>query len=138
MSFIQILYIGMYILLLSVPFLATFYVRKRFKSALGVVIVVSISALLMSSVVITQWLASDWYLESKIEKLDRDGDGIWSPEETASWTAEDKKNMGAYIGDGGRNVFAAIIFPMFSLVYSFLVAISYWLLAWLFSRRKNA
>ncbi|GAA6136245.1 hypothetical protein NBRC116188_30360 [Oceaniserpentilla sp. 4NH20-0058] len=135
MEFIQALYIGLYAVLLVVPFCVAYYFRKRFTGILSLLSVIAISAILMSGIVIAQWLGYDWYLGYKIAPLDRDGDGIWSADEAATWPPEDHKNMDSYIGDGGRNVFAAIIFPLFSLVYSTAATLFYWLIAWLVSRR---
>jgi len=104
----------------------------------GLIIVVCASAFLMSSVILAQWVGYDIYLESKIEPLDRNRDGFLSAEEKATWTDEDHKNMDAYIGDGGRNVFSVIIFPVFSVVYSLFVSSIYFVVALFISKRKNA
>lgn len=135
---VQILYSVIYLLLLVVPFGIAYWIRKRTTSVFGFFLIVGVSSVLMSSVVITQWLGYDLYLEHKVEMLDRNGDGFWSAEETSTWTASEQRYMDSHIGDGGRNVFAAIIFPIFSLVYSFLASLLYLLIAWLLSRRKNA
>ena len=134
----EILYIIIYISLLAVPFGVAYKVRERFKGGAGFCIIVVLSTVLMSSTVIALWIGNDWYLETEVAKLDRNGDGFWSQNETESWTPDEQKTMDSYIGDGGRNVFAAIIFPIFSLAYSTVMASIYWLVATLRMRYKNA
>jgi hypothetical protein len=138
MKFMESLYIIIYISLLVVPFLAAYKVRGRFKGVAGFCIVVSLSSVIMSSSVIGLWLGNDWYLEAKVAELDRDGDGFWSDNETESWTQDEQKTMDSYIGDGGRNVFSVIIFPIFSFIYSIAVASIYWLVAIFRLRYKHA
>lgn len=138
MTIFQVLHIAVYIVLSCVPFVVAYTVRKRLIGFVGFGLVVVLSSFFMSSVVIAQWLGHDLYLETKITPLDRNGDGSWSDYEIATWSEEDHKNMDSYIGDGGRNVFAAIIFPMFSLAYSFIFASIYWFVIYIRSRRLNA
>jgi hypothetical protein len=121
--------------LLSVPVFISFIIRKRFNGVKGFVLAFVISAGLMSGTVVFQWLSYDWYLEQQIAPLDRNGDGVWTPDEEAAWTKEDRRNMDAYFGDGGRNVFAAIIFPLFSAAYSFAIVAIYWLVTAVKHRR---
>lgn len=135
---IQILYAVIYSLLLIVPFVVAYWIRKRTTSVLGFFIVVVVSSALMSGVVIIQWLGYDLYLDYKVEMLDRNGDGFWSAEEESTWSASEQKYMDSYISDGGRNVFSVIIFPFLSLVYSLLASLLYLLIAWIFARRRNA
>ncbi|BBM02056.1 hypothetical protein [Microbulbifer sp. GL-2] len=135
---VQIFYAAIYFLLLGVPFVVAYWVRKRAVSLRSFSLVVVVSAAIMSGVVIVQWLGYDIYLGYRVASLDRDGDGFWTAEETATWSASDQKYMDAYIGDGGRNVFAAIIFPILSVIYSLLASLLYFYIAWFISRRKNA
>jgi hypothetical protein len=137
MTPVQILYAVIHSLLLVVPFGVAYWIRKRTTSVLGFILIVGVSSVLMSSVVITQWLGYDLYLDHKVEMLDRNGDGFWSAEETLTWSISEQRYVDSYIGDGGRNVFAVIIFPVFSLVYSLLASLLYLLVAWLLSRRRN-
>lgn len=136
MSLEQMIYLVIAMLLLLVPLLLCYLLRKRSKGALAFMILVGMSAFIMSSVVIAQWAAFNWSLESKIETLDRDGNGVWSQQETDTWTEEDHKNMDTYIGDGGRNVFAVIIFPIVALIYSLLIVSLYWMFAWWVQKRR--
>jgi hypothetical protein len=76
-------------------------------------------------------MANDYYLELEIAKLDRDGDGFWSDDEQLTWTGEDRANLERHIGDGGRNVFSAIIFPIFSACYSLIIVSTWWLVVYL-------
>ena len=124
--------------LLFVPIVLSALVRKRYVRIDGFLISVVLSSVLMSSTVIATWLVFDWRLEKKIAVLDRDGDGFWSPDEEASWTEEERHNMEVYIGDGGRNVFAVIIYPVFSVAYSFIVVGVYWFVSVFKKRRENA
>ena len=87
------------------------------------------SWVVMSLTVVTLWLTYDLYLAYKLDLLDINGDGTWSNKEMESWTEEDHNNLKRYYGDGGRNVFAVFIFPIFALVYSFLVTAIYWFIA---------
>ncbi len=133
----QVIQIAILTALLSVPVVICVGIRKRFQGVKGFALAVAISAALMSGVVIVQWLGYDWYLEQQIAPLDRNGDGVWTPDEEATWTSEDKRNMEAYFGDGGRNVFAAILFPAFSTAYSLMVAGMYWWLMAVKQRRAE-
>jgi hypothetical protein len=138
MEFIEIIYIIIYISLLAMPFWASYKLRERFKGVAGFCIVVGLSTVLMSSTFIALWLGNDWYLETEVAKLDLNGDGFWSQNETENWTPDEQKTMDSYIGDGGRNVFAAIIFPIFFFAYSTVMASIYWLVAILRLRYKSA
>jgi hypothetical protein len=137
MTFGQLMQIAILIALLSVPIVVCFGIRKRLQGVKGFALAVVISAALMSGAVIIQWVGYDWYLEQQIAPLDRNSDGVWTPDEEATWTKEDKRNMDAYFGDGGRNVFAAIIFPSFSAVYSLTVVTMCWLFMAVRQRRDE-
>lgn len=115
-----------YIPHLLIPIFVSFVIRKRLQGVKGFFLVVAISSVIMSTITIAQVVIYNWNLEQKIAPLDRNGDGFWTPDEEATWTEQDHKNMRAYIGDGGRNVFAVFVFPIFSLLYSFLVVTVYW------------
>lgn len=119
----QFVYLVVFTALLAVPVFTCTLVRKRFRGLSGIALVVIVSSVVMSSVVIIQQLSYDWYLEQQIAPLDRNGDGFWTDVEQSTWTDQDYKNMEAHIGDGGRNVFSAIVFPIFSIVYSLSAAI---------------
>ena len=119
----------MWLCIFSSPILICILVRKksvRFKAWLVAFI---ISWVVMAITVFALWLGYDLYLSYKLELLDIDGDGSWSNKEMETWTEEDHNTMKRYFGDGGRNVFAVFIFPIFSLVYSLLVTAMYWLIA---------
>ena len=136
MSLEQMIYIGIALLLLLVPLLLCYLLRKRSKGALFFIIIVGLSAFIMSGVVIAHWAGFNWVLESKIATLDRNGDGIFSQQETDTWTEEDHRNMDVYIADGGRNGFVFIMFPIVSLIYSLIIVSLYWLLSWLVQKRR--
>jgi hypothetical protein len=123
----QIIQIAIFVALLSVPIFICLAIRRRFQGIKGFILAVVISTVLMSIVVIIQWLGYDWLLEQKITPLDRNGDGLWAPDEEATWTKEDRRNIDFYFGDGGRNVFAVFVFPALSAVYSLAIATFYWL-----------
>jgi uncharacterized membrane protein len=108
----------MLFVLLLIPVATAAVVRKRFSGVAAFVAITVISSVLMSGLVVAQWWAENNYLEQQIASLDRDGDGFWSPDEKATWTAQDLRHMAAYIGDGGRNVFALLVAPALSTVYS--------------------
>lgn len=113
--------------LLSVPVMVCVAVRKRFRGIKGFAAAVIASAALMSGAVIVQWWCYDWYLERQIAPLDRNGDGLWTPDEEVTWTKEDRRLLSTYHGDGGRNVFAVFVWPALSVAYSIAVAAMYWL-----------
>lgn len=125
-----------YVALFCIPFLATFFIRKRFDGIVGFALCTVLSFLLMATPVITIWLANDYFLEQKIALLDRNGDGSWSDDEELTWTEENRANLKRLIGDGGRNVFSAIIFPIFSACYSFIITSMWWLVVY-FKRRRS-
>jgi hypothetical protein len=123
----QLIQIATFLALLSVPVVVCIWIRKRIRGFKGFALSFAISAALMSGAIIVQWIGYDWYLEQQIAPLDRNGDGFWTSDEESTWTKEDRRNMDSYFGDGGRNVFAAIIFPAFSATYSLAVVTIYWL-----------
>ncbi len=138
MEFVPIIYSIIYISLLVTPLVITYKVRERFSGFAGFGISVCLSSIFMSGVVVALWLGNDWYLDIQIAELDRDGDGFYSDRETETWTSDEKRTMDRYIGDGGRNVFAAIIFPIFSIVYSIFAVSIYCLVSTLRLRYKSA
>ncbi|MGF1461480.1 MAG: hypothetical protein ACFBSG_20940 [Leptolyngbyaceae cyanobacterium] len=116
------------LVLVLVPFITAFLVRQRFTGKVAFVGIVVVSSLMMSSLVIVQWWAYNAHLERQIAPLDRDGDGFWSTAEQETWTEQDRQNMAAYIGDGGRNVWAIGVAPVLSVAYSTgVAAVSGWL-----------
>lgn len=133
----QIIQIITFLVLLMMPLICCVFVGKRFQGFSGLAISVVAAALIMSSLVLIQWLSYDWYLEQQITPLDRNGDGFWTNDERATWTDQDRKNMEVYFGDGGRNVFALMIFSVFSIVYSLLIGAGYWLIVAIRSRHSK-
>ena len=136
MEFKLIINFLIWICIFSAPVFICFLIRKRsirFRAWLTSFV---ISWGIMAVTVFALWLGYDLYLSYKMGLLDIDGDGIWSNQEMESWTEEDHNIMKRYYGDGGRNVFAVFIFPIFSLAYSLLVTVVYWLVANKFG--KNA
>ncbi len=109
-------------ILLIMPWAISALVRRYVTGFSAVVLTVGISVVLMTGLILALWWVDNWQLAQQIAPLDRDGDGFWSTAEQATWTAQDHKNMAAYIGDGGRNVFAFAIAPAFALMYSGMVA----------------
>ena len=114
--------ISLLLILLLVPWATAALVRKYVAGFGAAVLTVGISVVLMTGLILALWWVDNWQLAQQIAPLDRDGDGFWSTAEQATWTAQDHKNMAAYIGDGGRNVFAFAIAPAFALMYSGMVA----------------
>ena len=135
------LYISAYVLactvLFCVPFVVAYKVRKKTKGVLGFAKGVVFSTLIMSGIGILLWFGYSIYLEILISPLDRNGDGFWSPEDEATWTEQDRKNMDTFFGDGGRNVFAVFIFPIISLLFSFSVMTLCWLMLFIKSKLSN-
>ena len=129
-------FLTMYGLLSLVPLLVSALVRKRFLRAGGFFLSVLLSSSLMTSAVVVSWLVHDRNLALRIETLDRNGDGVWSRTEEATWTPQERKDLESHINDGGRNVFAAVIFPVLSVLYSLLSAGLYWGIAGLGQRMR--
>lgn len=132
-----ILYLLIWIYLFSAPVFICSLVRKRaigFKAWLASFIV-SWGSMVITVCVL--WLGYDLYLSYKTALLDIDGNGMWSNQEMESWTKDDHNTLNRHIGDGGRNVFALFIFPIFSFAYSLMITVVYWLIANKFSKMPN-
>lgn len=110
------------LLTLVIPLITTALVRKRLSGAAAFLCIVVVSSLAIYGLIVAQWWTHNGYLEQQIAPLDRDGDGFWSDAEKATWTEQDHRHMAAYIGDGGRNVFALWVAPVWALLYSTVVA----------------
>ena len=113
-------------LILAVPFLVSKFSRKKFKRLKYLLFVVTISSFLMSGAVAARTVHLKWQLEQQTRPMDRNGDGVLSPDEEATWTPEEKRASLRRFSDSGRIVFAAIIFPAFSVIYSLLVGLAFW------------
>ncbi len=121
------------LIFLSMPFLVIVTVRERFNGFIGFALCAVLSSVLMATPGVVIWLGIDYHFEQKVAPLDRDGDGFWSDDEEATWTKEEKKHLEQYkryIGDNGRNVFALVLFSIFSTCFSFLVVSGWWLIAY--------
>jgi len=136
MSLEQMIHLVIAVLLLLVPFCLCYLLRRHSRDAQAFLTLVGLSAFIMSGVVMAHWAGFNWVLESKIAALDRNGDGIWSQQETDTWTEEDHRNMDAYIVDGGRNGFVFIMFPIVAFIYSLLIVSLYWVFAWWVQKRR--
>jgi hypothetical protein len=90
----------------------------------------------MSTIVIFRWYIYDLYLDYQVSFLDRDNDGMWSGVEQETWSEEEIKYYNAHFADGGRNVFAIFMFPIFSFIYSTLSISIYWIILKV-RRRRN-
>lgn len=119
-----------------IPFLVSYIIRKRYKNIFACVVAVLLSTFLMSGVSLSALMLDKMALEQEIAPLDRDGDGMYSPQEEANWTDRERKSMQRFIGDGGRNVFAVFFLPVFSFVCASIFICIYWL-ATNFLERKH-
>ena len=136
MSLFQIFSIILFIILLFIPIFIFHQLRYKFNSFTLFTFSIFISFILMSTIVIFRWYIYDLYLEYQVSFLDRDGDGIWSREEQEAWSEDEIKYYDTHFADGGRNVFAVLIFPMFSFIYSMLSIFIYWTILKI-RKRKN-
>ena len=134
MDIIQHLYIFAFCVLLVTPLVVIYLSRKHFKGVASISLATIISATIMSGAVVVNWKVSDWYIDSKVALMDRDGDGFYSKEEESTWSPQERQYMEIHIGDGARNVFALIIFPMFSMLYSLVVSLAYWVVVGVWGR----
>ncbi|WP_438463450.1 hypothetical protein [Marinomonas sp. PE14-40] len=130
-------YVFAYTVLFCVPFVVAYKVRKKSIGVFGFAKGVVFSTLIMSVIGIALWFGYSIYLEILISPLDRNGDGLWTPEEETTWTEQDRKNMDTFFGDGGRNIFAVFIFPILSLLFSFSIMTLYWLMHFIKSKLSN-
>lgn len=120
------------------PFFVAYKVRKRIKGASALFLSIFLSFILMILFVFIPWLGFDWYLDFQVAKLDRNSDGFFAYDEIETWTQDEQATWDRYIGDGGRNTFLFMLFPIFSVVYSTVVGLFYWLVATFWLRCKNA
>ena len=132
----QIIGLLCYLCIFFIPVLACTLIRRRGIGFKYWLLSFVLSWVVMVITVLALWFGYDCYLSYKMSLLDTNSDGIWSNQEMESWTEDDHNTMNRYYGDGGRNVFAVFIFPIFSLVYSLFVTAIYWAVA--NKRRKNA
>jgi hypothetical protein len=137
MNWHQAIQSTIWILLPVVPWSVSFLVRKKLKGFMYFLLVVTISSLLMSSVVIALTAHLNWQLEQQTLPMDRNEDGVYSPDEEVTWTPDEKRAMQRMYADGGRNLFAAIFFPTVSVVYSLVVSFVVWTYNFLSNRRKS-
>ncbi|MFC3532131.1 hypothetical protein ACFOLG_08015 [Vogesella facilis] len=89
-----------------------------------------LSFFVISTISIGLLALDNWSTQQQVDRMDRDHDGFFSPDEQASWSAKERKVMDHYIGDGGRNVFGGIIVPVAGLIYSVACAVTFELFAW--------
>lgn len=120
-----------YWLALAIPFILAIKVRVPESPLPRAGVLVFGSAAAMSLAVIAVWYALDLVLIEFLQDLDRDGDGVWSEAEEATWSARERAHYELAIDDGARNLFALYVYPVFSLTYSAIV-IGGWMLftAW--------
>jgi len=128
MSLFQIISIIVFVILLFVPIYIFHKLRYKYNGVTLFTFSIFLSVIIMSSVVILRWYSYDLYLDYQVSFLDRDGDGIWSNIEQATWSNKEKEYHHLYFSDGGRNVFAIFMFPIFSLMYSILSTTIYWII----------
>ena len=106
---------------LVIPFFAHFKQRKLKNKLVNSMVNMAISFFCMSIIVVAAWYILDLALDSHLNALDRDGDTIFSKQEQSTWSKRDWQFYDFAIGDGGRNVFAVFVFPVFAACYSFII-----------------
>lgn len=126
MLLFKIVSIGLFIIALLVPIFVFYKLRTNFTGFTLYTYSIFISFFIMSSIAILRWYGYDLYIDYQISFLDYDGDGVWSSLEQSTWSDEENKYRDIYFNDGGRNVFALVIFPIFSLFYSIIIISLYW------------
>lgn len=135
-EFANQLYTGAYFVALFVPFIIRASGGFRKTSVIRTIFGVMLSAFIMATLVIAAWYSLDLALEQHLSTLDKDGDSVWTEEEQRSWSETDWRYYHLAIGDGGRNVFAVFVFPIFSVIYPALVFGCFSFIQWL--KRKHA
>lgn len=120
-----------YWLALAIPFLLAIRVRVPESPLPRAGILLFVSAAAMSLMVFGFWYALDLALAEFLQDLDRNGDGVWSDAEKATWSERERAQFEFAIDDGARNLFALYVYPVFSLTWSAIV-IGGWMLftAW--------
>jgi hypothetical protein len=137
MSAFQIYSIALFICTLLIPFYTFNKLHDKFNGMSLFTFSIFISVISMSIIIILRWYFYDFYLEYHLSILDYNHDGIYTPEETSNWNDTDKKIYTTYIADGGRNVFAFIMFPIFAFLYS-IISISIYSIILRFKQKHNS
>lgn len=122
-----------YFVALAIPFLLPVVVRRPAALLPRAALLLFGSAAAMSLTVICLWWFLDNALVDHLQALDRNGDGIWSESEQASWSERERAYYQLALDDGARNLFALYVYPLFSLTYS-VVVVGGWLLFIVFRR----
>lgn len=110
-----------YWLALAIPFVLVFKVRAPESRLVRAGVLLFASAAAMSLTVVCCWYALDFALLDLLRELDRNGDGVWSDAERATWSAREHARFALVVDDGARNLFALYVYPVFSLTYSAIV-----------------
>lgn len=131
MEYKNILAITAYIIVLLIPILVCYLIRKTSISFHAWLKAFLFSWVVMVTSILMLWLGYDWYLEYRLDLLDLDGDGFHSNEEISLWTQQELKIEKEFYSDGGRNVFAVFIFPIFAFIYSIVITCMYWIITYL-------
>lgn len=60
----------------------------------------------------------NYQLDTLVQALDRNDDGLISPDEEITWSDTAKRADYLWAADGGRNVFGYLLSPIFAAVYT--------------------
>ena len=110
-----------YWLAMAIPLVLVARVRTPESRLVRAGILLFASSALMSLTVIGCWYALDLALLDLLRELDRNGDGLWSDAERATWSALERERYALVVDDGARNLFALYVYPVFSLTWSAIV-----------------
>ncbi len=124
-----------YFVALFIPILVRAGIGMQEKRIIRIALWWLVSASAMAILVIAAWKYLDISLEQHLLALDRNGDSVWTDEEQKSWSKTDWSYYNLAMADGGRNVFSFFVFPIFSLIYTFIIFCLFSFTNWL--RKKS-
>ena len=116
-----------WLVFLLIPWLCIAAFMRMGKST---VLAALLSFFVISTISIGALVLDNRSTQQVIDRMDRNHDGIFSIEEEASWSVEERKAMDHYIGDGGRNIAGVIIIPGVGLIYSIFCAVMAHVFLW--------
>lgn len=132
---IQLRIIG-YVLFLVVPFVFL-YLKGFSRKPFHVLVKVVLSVVAMYLAIVVPLGNLNHQLDSIVRSLDRDGDGLISQAEMATWTEQEKRANEMWVGDGARNVFGYLVAPIFATAYTATIFGVFYFGYWLVRKFRN-
>ena len=106
---------------LVIPIIIYRFTPKGGRRSLLLIPSAMVSIVIVSSLVIVSGEIAEYRLEKRFEALDLNGDGVYTPAETAGWTEAERRLRDRYYGDGGRKIFRWFMYPAMVTAYVVLV-----------------